>query len=96
MFRLIRWLCFPIAIRIGWPPIRVYVLLVVSLIAVRTMARGGPEYLFRLPDFALEHIDPAVAPWILPTAYGFALIVFPAYAWLFDKRWWVRANSSSQ
>lgn len=92
MFRIIRWLCFPIATRIGQPPIRVYFILISLLVAIRTMLRGGPDYLFVLPDYAAQYVDPAIAPWILPAVYVFAFLVFPAYTLAFDRRWWAKAG----
>lgn len=51
MFRIIRWLCFPIARALGWWPIAVYYALVIPLIVVRRIVYPlPPEAVEQLPE----------------------------------------------
>ena len=51
MFRIIRWLCFPIARSLGWWPIAVYYALVIPLIVVRRIVYPlPPEAVEQLPE----------------------------------------------
>ena len=92
MMRLIRWLCFPIAARLNTWPIAVYYIIVLALIGLRTMLRGGPDYLLRLPQEWTAEMDPVLAAYLLPAVYILTLIIFPLYAYLFDKRWYRKAS----
>ena len=77
MVRLIRWLCFPIARRIGWWPIAVYYALVTPLIVLRRLV-------YPLPDEAMAYL-PA---WFFPALYGFVLVGFPLLAFIRKTGWY--------
>lgn len=88
MFRLIRWLCFPITRRLHAWPMLVFFALAGSLVAVRTYFRGGPEYLFSLPPQLTSEMEPMLATWLLPVVYTITFVIFPVFTLFFDKRWW--------
>ena len=93
MFRLIRWLCFPIARRLNTWPMLVFYALAGSLVGVRTWFRGGPEYLLSLPAEYTAEMDPVLATWLLPAVYTLTFIIFPVYTLFFDRRWWQIARA---
>jgi len=97
MFRLIRWFCFPIARQIGIWPIGVYLVLTLILIGMRTWLRGGWESVFVLPEsvavYVTAYMGAGFVPLIMPTVYGLALVVFPLYAYVFDRKWYRRASA---
>ena len=77
MFRLIRWLCFPIARRLGAWPIGVYFALLVPITILRRVVYPpSPEAMAYIPD------------WLIPSLLGLFFVVFPIWAWLFAKRWY--------
>ena len=76
MFRIIRWLCFPIARSLGWWPIAVYYALVIPLIVVRRI-------IYPLPPEALERVP----VWLFPAIYAFVLVGFPLLVRLTNADW---------
>jgi len=77
MFRIIRWLCFPIARSLGWWPIAVYYALVIPLIVVRRIV-------YPLPLEAVEQMP----EWLFPAIYAFVLVGFPLLVWLRNREWY--------
>jgi hypothetical protein len=76
MFRLIRWMCFPIARRLGVWPIAVYYTLAVALVTVRWVWFPPSEQAMTyLPD------------WAFPAIYSIVFVVYPALMLAFRRRW---------
>lgn len=83
MFRIIRWLCFPISRALGWWPIAVYYALVVPLIVVRRI-------LYPLPPDVVAQVPSS----LFPAVYAFVLAGFPMLVWLRNREWYrVQARS---
>lgn len=77
MLRLIRWLCFPIARRLGWWPIAVYYALTIPLVLIRRLIWPlPPEITAQLPA------------WAYPAFYGFVFVGLPAVLWLRNREWY--------
>jgi hypothetical protein len=77
MFRLIRWLCMPIARRLGVWPIGVYFALLVPITVLRRV-------IYPPSAEAMAYIPEGVIPALL----GLFFVVFPLWAWLFDRKWY--------
>lgn len=77
MFRIIRWLCFPLARRLGVWPIAIYYALALALLAVRWGV-------FPPSEQALDYL-PA---WFFPAIYGFFLAGFPLLMLIFNRAWY--------
>lgn len=77
MFRIIRWLCFPIARALGLWPIAVYYALVIPLMIVRRIV-------YPLPPEAAEQMP----EWLFPAIYACVLVGFPLLVWLRNREWY--------
>ncbi len=76
MFRIIRWLCFPIARRLRVWPIMVYYVLAAILIGLRwSVFPPSEEMMAYLPV------------WLFSALYGFFLVGFPLLMVIFNRGW---------
>lgn len=76
MFRLIRWLCFPIARRLRVWPIAVYYALALALMLLR--------WRFYPPS---EEMMAYIPIWLVSAVYGFFLFGFPLLMVIFNRGW---------
>ena len=77
MFRLIRWLCIPIARRIGVWPIAVYFGLLIPITLLRRVIYPpSAQAMAYIPD------------WLIPAMLTLFFVVFPLWTWFFAKRWY--------
>lgn len=77
MLRLIRWLCFPIARRLGVWPIAVYYGLAVTVVI-------GRRLVWPLPEEAALYVP----GWVFPAVYAVFLLVFPLLALMRRQGWY--------
>jgi hypothetical protein len=77
MFRLIRWLCFPVARRFGVWPMAVYFGILIPLTAVRWIW-------FPPSGQALAYVP----VWLFPALYAIFFVVFPLWVWFRNRSWY--------
>ncbi|MFY0638094.1 hypothetical protein [Maricaulis maris] len=77
MLRLTRWLCFPIARRLGWWPVAVYCALTTLLdMSRRRIWPPSPDVTGQMPA------------WDYPAFYGSVLVGLPAILWSRNRDWY--------